>query len=444
MIRNDAIEIWNAGVAAVHGRTLVEDSLRVRDGRLLICDQSIDLGDFDRVLIVGGGKFSHFMAEGIENVLGPELARAKQLSGLITVPDGSNSQVTLKFVESAECRPAGVNLPTQRVLHATQRMLSLLRGADERTLVIALISGGGSALLESSSLPLKDIVSATSWLSTRGADIVQLNTVRIALSEVKGGGLARVMPTGTLIGLIVSDVPNDDLRFVSSGPTVDFGDDVAAQARDILKHFGAPNDANFPDSVVQFINSPRPVSAVRATTLNLLIGDANVARNAAIEKAKSLGYAIEPDSLADASDCEQIAEVVADVLDVAPATKSCLISLGEPTVEPGDGAGQGGRNQHAVLSAIARILTRTQPGKYCFMSAGTDGEDGNTSVAGALVTDEDLRRLSAQKAAIVESLQRFDSYTLLESNGLVFESGPTATNVADLRILLRWPRENGC
>ena len=123
MLRNDAIEIWKAGVAAVHGRKLTETSVQLLGSQLSIDDHAFNLDNFDRILVVGGGKFSHFMAEGIENVLGANLAKQKQLSGLVTVSDGSNSQVALNFIESAECRPAGMNLPTNRVLVATERML---------------------------------------------------------------------------------------------------------------------------------------------------------------------------------------------------------------------------------------------------------------------------------------------------------------------------------
>ena len=192
MLRNDAIEIWKAGVAAVHGRTLTENSVQIRGSQLSVNEHAFDLDNFDRILVVGGGKFSHFMAEGIENVLGADLAKQKRLSGLVTVPDGSNSHVELNFIESAECRPAGVNLPTDRVLAATERMLKLLQGADEKTLVLALISGGGSALLENTTLSLEDIVTATNWLGLRGANILELNTVRIALSDIKGLSLIHI------------------------------------------------------------------------------------------------------------------------------------------------------------------------------------------------------------------------------------------------------------
>ena len=439
MLRNDAIEIWKAGVSAVHGCTLVENSLHLANDQLHLQDQTFNLNNFDRILIVGGGKFSHFMAEGIENVLGPDVSKQKQLSGLVTVPDGSNEQDKLGFIESAQCRPAGVNLPTDRVLAATQRMLDLLGNADERTLVLALISGGGSALLENSPLPLADIIAATNWLSSRGANILQLNTVRIALSNIKGGGLACQMPGGTLVGLIVSDVPNDDLRFVSSGPTVDFGDGLFSQAKEILESFGATSESGFPKSAIEHIRNGSPQPCGQASVSNFLIGDANVARDAAIAKAQSLGYEVVLDTLAETETCEQIADAVLKWCSESTSSKQCVISLGEPTVQPGESAGQGGRNQHAVLTTIARMLDAKCTSKFCFMSAGTDGEDGNTPVAGAIMTDADISKLANDALPINESLGQFDSHNFLSANGLVFGSGPTATNVADLRILLRQP-----
>ncbi len=437
MLRDDAIEIWKAGVAAVHGRTLVEKALRIEGRSLSFNDQTFEFNDFDRILVVGGGKFSHFMAEGLENILGSNLCNEMSLSGLITVPDGSNEQVSLGFIESAECRPAGLNLPTQRVINATKRMLGLLGEADERTLVVALISGGGSALLENSTLPLKDIIGATNWLSKRGANILELNAVRIALSELKGGGLARAMPAGTMIGLIVSDVPNDDLRYVSSGPTVDFVDNVFQIARNVLNLFSAAEAGSFPRSAVDFLNGDRTRSPIRANVCNILIGDARVALDAAVTKANALGYSLRPDTLADTINCEQIADSVVEFCNGTLKSKQCIINLGEPIVTPGDGAGQGGRNQHAVLLSIERLLTESTEGQFCFLSGGTDGEDGNTSVAGALITNDDMIRIANMKTEIVDAIERFDSHPFLASNGLVFESGTTGTNVADLRVLLR-------
>ncbi len=437
-MREDAIEIWNAGVTAVHGRTLVEKSVRADENTLFVDQSSFELSDFDRILIVGGGKFSHFMAEGIESILGNELSNAKNLSGLITVPDGSNKQVALRFIEAAECRPKGINLPTDRVLIATNRMLDLLGEVDERTLVIALISGGGSALLESSSLPVTETIAATNWLSSRGANIIELNTVRIALSHVKGGGLVHAMPAGTLIGLIVSDVPNDDIRFVSSGPTVDMGPGVFANAREVVEKFESKSGDTFPEAAKRVLFSKVKWPEVSCSVSNFLIGNANVASDAAIAKAIELGYEVLDDCLAETNDCEQIADAATKwICRAGHGGSQCVVSLGEPIVEPGDSAGQGGRNQHAVLSTTQRLLQTTPIGSYCFLSAGTDGEDGNTSVAGAAITNQDIVALTDQADELNQSLDRFDSHPFLARHDLVFESGPTATNVADLRVLLR-------
>ena len=437
MLRDDAIEIWKAGVAAVHGRTLVQNAIQIDGSNLTVKNQTFNLDNFDRILIVGGGKFSHFMAEGIENILGHQLTTQKNLHGLVTVPDGSNEQVSLSFIESAECRPAGENLPTQRVLDATKRMLGLLETADDRTLVVALISGGGSALLEDSALPLTDIITATNWLSSRGADIIKINAVRIAMSNLKGGGLPRAMTAGTMVGLIVSDVPTEDFRYVSSGPTCEFGDDLLVQARKVLVELGATAESGFPAAAIAHIENGSASYKIQAQVFNFLIGDSNVARDAATSKAIELGYEILPDVLSDTSTCEQIANAASNWFSQQSPTRQCVISLGEPIVETGEGAGQGGRNQHAALTAIGKLIRHVPPGEFCFMSAGTDGEDGNTSVAGAIVTHSDLAKLSNQAARITDSLERFDSHTFLAEHGLVFDSDPTGTNVADLRVLLR-------
>ena len=440
MIRDDAIEIWKAGVAAVHGRTLVENAVHLEETRLSIGEQEYDLKEFDRIVVVGGGKFSHFMAEGLEHALGNEVALEKSLAGLVSVPDGSNSQVSLRFIESVECRPAGINLPTQRVLDATERMLGLLQEADDRTLVIALISGGGSALLEKSGLPLEDVIAATNWLSRNGADILQLNTVRIALSDIKGGGLARAMPSGTMVGLIVSDVPGDDLRFVSSGPTVEFGEDIFQNAREIMDRFDVANSSSFPASVVKFLGEKPVRGTTTATISNVLIGDASVALTAAVAKARSLGYSLLFDTLEETQTCDQVADVVYSFCSQTRKARQCIINLGEPVVTPGEGAGQGGRNQHAVLLAAEKLVIDIPDGQFCFLSGGTDGEDGNTSVAGALFDYQAITGIAGQQSQIHDSIKRFDSHTFLSANQLVFESGPTGTNVADLRILLRGVR----
>ena len=441
MICNDAIKIWKAGVAAVHGRTLIEKALRIDGNQLVVNNEPFDLQHFDRILVVGGGKFSHFMAEGIESVLGESIAREKSLGGFVTVPDRANEQVQLNFIEATECRPAGVNLPTQRVLDATERMMNLLGESNARTLVLALISGGGSALLERSMLPLEDIIAATNWLSFRGANIVELNSVRIAMSDVKGGGLTLAMPEGTMIGLIVSDVPQDDLRFVSSGPTVNCKPGIFAEARAVIEKFAALDDAVFPESVKKHLHTDFVFPSHQLSVSNFLIGHADLAKRAAESQARALGYNIAQDVLESTEACEQIAASVDSWFNEATSSanfeKQCVVSLGEPIVEPGDSAGQGGRNQHCVLAAAERLIASQPKNEFCFLSAGTDGEDGNTTVAGAHVSSSDIASLATQEPELKESLRRFDSHPFLADNNLVFESGPTATNVADLRILLK-------
>jgi len=418
-----AIDIWNAGVAAVHGRTLVESSVRIESGQLVAGDTRFSLDDFDRILVVGGGKFSHLMAEGLEATLGEKLCRQKGLSGLVTVPDGCESE--LAFIEAAHCRPAGVNLPTERVIEATRRMVGLLQQCDERTLVIALISGGGSALIEDSPLPLEDVITATQWLSLRAANIIQLNRVRVAISDVKGGGIAKAALPGSVLGLIVSDVPGDDIRFVSSGPTVPFGKNPYASAKEVLQKFEADRQlSGFPDSVLEFIN--RKITGRRESDLhgdpykadsriqNVMIGDASIAISAAAAKARQLGYdVLDSDPLRMCETCWDVSEAAAGWCATSRAVPSCCISIGEPVASPGKDCGKGGRNQHAVLGAICNMLEvgpLAASHSCCFLSAGTDGEDGNTTVAGAFVTAEKIRDLAGASGQAEEAAKSLMSY----------------------------------
>lgn len=449
-IRDDAITIWKAGVAAVHGRKLVENALSIHDGQLHVrstTDENValNLSDFDRIVVVGGGKFSHLMAEGLEEILGAEIASRKQLSGLVSVPDGAEQTVKLKFVAAVPCRPAGENFPTPRVLDATQRMIDLLDRSDERTLIVSLISGGGSALLEQSDLPLDDIVAATKWLSGRGADILQLNTVRIAMSNIKGGGLARAMKAGRMVSLIVSDVPGDDVSFVSSGPTVQYSGDAKDNARKTLAEFNAENDDTFPQSVIAFLRASTrdaAVSLVGDQVTNLCIGDSRTATQSAQAAALGLGYRLATnDSLSKMSTAEKVGLAAAEFCLQHDGVPAALISIGEPTVEPGSDAGRGGRNQHAALVALESLLSadavENVAGEFCFLSAGTDGEDGNTSVAGGVFQRSDLAIVQPFQEQAKEALRRFDSHSFLHPFELVFDSGPTGTNVCDLRIVLR-------
>ena len=452
-LKQQAIEIWQAGVAAVHGRTLVESAVSAGPQAIQLGPHRVALADFDRILVVGGGKFSHLMATGLERKLGDELSQQKQLSGLVTVPDGS--ELDLKFVMALPCRPPGVNLPTPRVLDATEQMMELLRGADDRTLVVALISGGGSALIEHSPLPLEDIVAATHWLSSQGANIIELNSVRVAISDVKGGALAGLANPARLIGLIVSDVPGDDIRFVSSGPTVPFGENPALKAIEVLERFNVAAASEFPQSVVQHVQQRAQMkfeASEESRIENVLVGDASVALKAAMERARGMGFEVATkDPLADAANCQQVGEAAAEWCQQNGGSAICGVSIGEPTATPGPDAGQGGRNQHAVLVAINTLLSEVNFGEtdfgefeFCFLSGGTDGEDGNTTAAGGIFTSQELASLAGDKRQIGQAAQAaagFDSHTFLTQAGMTFESGPTQTNVCDLRVLL-WRRKN--
>jgi glycerate 2-kinase len=219
-LRRDALQIWRAGVAAVDSTRLVRDALSIEGDRLVVDDDEIDLTKIRRIVVVGCGKAGAGMAAGVEEALGDGLAQSHDLRGWVNVPEDCVRR--LKYIELHGARPAGRNEPTEAGVLGTIRMLEMVELAGPDDLVICLISGGGSALMPApiNGVSLADKQAVTKFLSGAGANIAELNTVRKALSRVKGGGLARSCRAGRLIAIVISDVLGDPLDVIASGPTV--------------------------------------------------------------------------------------------------------------------------------------------------------------------------------------------------------------------------------
>jgi glycerate-2-kinase len=436
--RIDAESIWRTGIEAVDAGKLVEKNVSVDrnlvSGSIRFGDVRVELNSFDDIIVVGAGKASHCMAEGLEAALGETIAVGKKLRGQINIPD--DQEFDLQFIQAIGCREPGVNLPTPRVLAETEKVLNLVESCDERTLCIYLNSGGGSALLEKSSLDLEMIVAATNWLSSHGASIDMLNTVRAALSDVKGGGLARALKRGRMVSLTIADVMSGAIEHVSSGPTFAREGDRARLALDVLRELKALDDPNFPRGVLTFLETAKLDSSMPTNIENVLIGDNSVAVAAAIRKATELGYEIGDPSLLDSSeDGPALGRAAAQIMADSSDSQICFVSGGEPTMQLCASPGRGGRNQHAVLVALRDLLMLEKVANlsFCFLSAGSDGEDGNVPVAGAAISDADLRVGTFSLSEIEKAIERCDSHTIL-SNHVVH--GPMRTNVCDLRVLV--------
>lgn len=446
----DATAIWNAAVTAVRADRLIADNVAWEDDCLCIGDLVIDCSEFDRVLIVGGGKAVASMASELEQ----RLALRVPVYGWVNVPEGTTNDFMRGSVRIFEARPAGMNEPTPAVLEGTSRILELVAKANSRDLVLAVLSGGGSALLAApvEGISLDDKLLLTRHLSMSGADIGELNTVRKQLSRIKGGGLKRACKAARLITLVLSDVLGDPLDVIASGPTVE-NRSTANDALAVLKKYDPSR--TLPPAIYRAIERARSTTNTR-TSLHarhddlLVLGNNATAVDAAGVKAESLGYS---HAMTSARQSEGAAEAVGRHLaemavtmladrDTGKQTPDCLISGGEPTVRlaPTTVRGKGGRNTHLILAAMARLkeihCSASLLDRLVIMSGGTDGEDGPTDAAGAMLSSHVWRRAVELGLDPDEYLSRSDSYHFFAQAGGLLITGPTHTNVCDVRVIV--------
>lgn len=437
-LRQDALSIWQSGVAAVRSETLVKHAVRIEDSELVIDTLRLPLGSIGKVVVVGAGKAGAGMASAVEEVLAPTFGN--RLSGWVNVP--ADCVRELPSIHLHPARPAGVNEPTEDGVRGTKEILKRIAKLGPHDVCLCLISGGGSALLPAPAegISLELLQRVTQFLSSTGANIEQLNTVRKQLSRVKGGGLARACQAGKLISLIISDVLHDPLDVIASGPTVT-NSSTAADALEVLTHFQA-REHGFPQELFRFLENRQPDPAITTEVHNCLIGSNQTAVDAAAEYAKALGYTCEIQyAQAEGQAAERGRDFAQLAVQFSQRTEPmCLISGGEPvvTLPPAERRGIGGRNQHLVLAALEELRGRS-PFPMTLISGGTDGEDGPTDAAGAIL-DTNLWQAAQDDAAIPEYLSRADAYTFFQNYDALLQTGPTHTNVMDLRVLLVAPQ----
>lgn len=445
-----AREIWLAGVAAVRSEQLIARAVSRTGSVLHIGGEQYDLRDWERIAVVGGGKGGAGMAAALEEILSPEIAE-QRVTGWINVP--ADCVRPLRCITLHPGRPAGVNEPTADGVVGTNEILRLVSALGPRDLCFVLLSGGGSALLPAPlpGISLEDKQGVTRFLMRAGATIEELNTVRKRLSRVKGGGLARACPAGAIISLIISDVIGDPLGIIASGPTIaETGS--AAEALRVLECYHAQPPEISP-RILQVLReqeqsaAPAPAAKLSADAgnrvRNHVIGNNRVALEAAAARAALLGYRVE--SLGDqnrgTADAEGLRlahralKIRAGLAAGAPPV--CLLSGGEPVVHlpPTDRPRTGGRNQQLALAALVAFWEDGANG-IALLSGGTDGEDGPTDAAGACVSAENLAHARRARLDPHEYLARCDAYTFFDQCGGLLKTGPTHTNVMDLRVVL--------
>jgi len=457
-LRLAAREIFDETLRAVDAGEAVRGAVRLKDTRLSIRDTTIDLGNRS-IYSIAIGKAAVPMALALESVLGGRLAGglvagaiANELSGPIgAMPPG-------KLTTRWRCFQGGHPFPNSTSLLAARDAFALLRRANgERALIIFLISGGGSAMIEwpiSNDISLADLRAANQVLVNSGASISEINAVRRAFSAIKAGRLAAHAPDCDQITLIVSDVLPDDERNVASGPTLAPAE-YGPQAQEVIARYDLAG--RLPEAILRIAPAP-PVKSdqIRNDSSQLrehfVLLDNNSALEAAATAAKRRGFVTEV--ARDVSDqaieigCEQmitrLEQLRRQKRDHSSKTLLCLISGGEFAC-PVRGDGLGGRNLETALRMAVdyqkRLTNEDQESNFVALCAGTDGIDGNSPAAGAIVDHTTIQRARAIGLDAEDFIKRSDAYSFFVALGDAIATGPTGTNVRDVRILLSSARD---
>lgn len=422
-MRQSAVEIFHAALAAVDAREITRRAISVEHDVIKIVDGVIDLQKPVYALAIG--KAAGPMAQAIDEILGKHVAQ-----GVITCPEGSANQLSSKWQRFHGGHP----FPNADSLAAGNASFKMLQQANtEKATVIFAISGGGSAMLEwpvRSDISLSDLQQTNRVLVTCAATIAEVNTVRRAFSAVKGGKLASLAPNANLITLIISDTNRGDEANVASGPTLSIS--TQSNAAEIVKQFDL--ESKLPATILRAISeSPESFVPKTENARHYVLADNRTAIEAAAAHALRIGFL----PVVDESISEQpIAEGCRDLVEQVKALRApvCLISGGEFSC-PVVGDGVGGRNSETALRCA--IALDGDEHDTVMLSLGTDGIDGNSPAAGAIADTTTLSRARAVDMNAEEFLARSDSYSFFAELGDAIITGPTGTNVRDLRMILK-------
>lgn len=455
--RQHAKEIWQAGVDAVRSDTLVRRCISIHGDSLSICGRRFDTSRVGRIEIVGAGKAGAGMAAGAVEALGT-LSESVSLSGWVNVPEDCVRQIPYVHLHAA--RPAGLNEPTPEGVAGTKEILQRVSSLSADDICLVLISGGGSALLPCPSAPfsLNDKLLVTQFLAAAGAPIQELNQVRSQMSEVKNGGLLRHCRAGVVITLIISDIVDDPVHLIASGPTVIGPSDVRSVIQIAERYDPARTELpsvfyeTMAARITACIDRQRPDRPMPESIVKVIGSNAD-ALAAALRQAEKLGYtpvSLGSNSVGEARRHGQLlrerlrSAMISEIADVN-TSGICFVAGGETTVRlTGSGErGRGGRNQEVVLGAIATCQDLDQWSDIVLLSGGTDGEDGPTDAAGAIADSAVIRAMIDQDLSPESYLSRNDAYSFFAATNGLLMTGPTHTNVMDVAVGIRFFRSVG-
>ncbi len=435
-----AKQIYSAALSAVSPEKLVRDSVSVKKSQLFISGKKFDLSQFRNIYAVALGKSAPQMAETVLEIFGGRVKEGVFLS----------QECEKKSLPPLVCMIASHPYPDSNSIRAAKKILSLAGKMKKDDLLIALISGGGSShiCLPPHEVSLEEKRNAVKGLLLAGADIRELNAVRKHISLIKGGRLAKAAFPASVISIMISDVIGNELETIASGPTY-WDSSTYKTARDILNKYGLWRTS--PESVRRVLErgiqgheaeSVKKGDPVLRRTHNFVIGDNETALRAAAKRASEMGFEV---LILSSSEQGEARERAKDYMPLLLSMKEkahkysrpvCLLSGGELTVTV-RGRGKGGRNQEFVLAFLNEaVRLGIKEGDWIILSLGTDGIDGPTDAAGAWATSDTLNRANEFCLESDRFLANNDSYHFFKKTGGLLVTGPTGTNVMDIRILI--------
>ena len=430
-MRQRAREIFDHALESCNIATAIQTCIQVQGTQLRIGNNIYDLKSLSGIKVVSIGKAGHTMAEALSHIIG------SGLHGIVSCPSAPAAQVSgfRYFI-------GGHPMPNAESLRAGEVILNLLAGSEPSGLTIFCISGGASAIAEkplSPAISLDDLIATYKALVHSGAPIAEINAVRKHLSAIKGGRMALAAAPSHQISILVSDVPENALDALASGPTMPDTTTVndcyaIATKYDLLPHF--------PPSVRQLFErhelqeTPKQGDPAFQHSRYFTVLSNATALKAAVEYATLEGFAVEVDNSCDDWDYADAADhLLARLHELRRgASRVCLISGGEVTVKAGKNPGTGGRNQQFALYGAEKIAG--QP--ITVLSAGTDGIDGNSQAAGAIADGSSVARAKDNGLDTSAALGKLDAFPLFEALGDAIITGPTGNNVRDVRILMAY------